>query len=44
LKQFRKPFKDVKGKKHYFETNPDKLNEIAEQQEEPEFYEIYKIA
>ncbi|MHB8371416.1 MAG: helix-turn-helix transcriptional regulator [Thermoplasmataceae archaeon] len=44
LKQFRKPFKDFNGKKHYFETNPDKLNEIAEQQEEPEFYEIYKIA
>ena len=43
LKQFRKPFKDFNGKKHYFETNPDKLNEIAEQQEESEFYEIYKL-
>lgn len=43
LKPFRKPFKDFNGKKHYFETDPNKLNEIAEQQEEPEFYEIYKI-
>jgi hypothetical protein len=43
LKQFKRPFKDAKGKLHYFETNPDKLYEIAESQEEPEFYEIYKI-
>ena len=43
LKQFRKPFKDTQGKLHYFETDPDKLYGIAEQQEEPEFYEIYKI-
>jgi hypothetical protein len=43
LKQFIKPFKDSKGNLHYFETDPDKLNEIAESQEEPEFYEIYKI-
>jgi hypothetical protein len=43
LKQFKKPFKDAKGKLHYFETDPDKLYEIAERQEEPEFYEIYKI-
>lgn len=42
LKPFRKPFKDANGKKHYFETDPDKLYEIAEQQEEPEFWEIYK--
>jgi len=43
LKQFKKPFKDSKGNLHYFETDPDKLYEIAESQEEPEFYEIYKI-
>jgi len=43
LKQFIKPFKDNKGNLHFFETDPDKLNEIAESQEEPEFYEIYKI-
>jgi len=43
LKQFIKPFKDSKGNLHYFETDPDKLYGIAESQEEPEFYEIYKI-
>jgi len=43
LKEFKKPFKDANGKLHYFETDPDKLYEIAESQEEPEFYEIYKI-
>jgi hypothetical protein len=42
LKPFRKQFKDAKGKLHHFETDPDKLYEIAEQQEEPEFWEIYK--
>ncbi|MBD6956389.1 MAG: hypothetical protein F9Y92_07135 [Thermoplasmatales archaeon] len=43
LNEFKKPFKDAHGKLHYFETEPEKLYEIAEQQEEPEFYEIYKI-
>jgi len=43
LKPFKKPFKDAKGKQHHFETDPDELYEIAESQEEPEFYEIYKI-
>ncbi len=43
LKSFTKPFKDANGKSHYFETDPDKLYKIAESQEEPEFYEIYKI-
>lgn len=43
LKQFRKPFKDANGKLRYFEIDPDRLYEIAEQQEEPEFYEIYKV-
>ena len=42
LKSYRKPFKDTNGKLHYFETDPDKLYEIAESQEEPEFWEIYK--
>jgi len=43
LRPFKKPFKDSNGKLHYFETYPEKLYEIAESQEEPEFYEIYKI-
>ncbi|MEM3845430.1 MAG: hypothetical protein QXU98_06995 [Candidatus Parvarchaeota archaeon] len=43
LKPFMKPFNDVNGKMHSFETDPDKLYEIAEAQEEPEFYEIYKL-
>jgi hypothetical protein len=43
LKPFKKHFKDANGKLHYFETNPDKLYEIAESREEAEFYEIYKI-
>jgi hypothetical protein len=43
LKEFNKPIKDAKGNLHYFETDPDKLTEIMEAQEEPEFYEIYKI-
>ena len=43
LKPFRRPFRDAKGKPHHFETNPDKLYEIAEQLEEPEFWEIYKL-
>ena len=42
LKSFKKPFKDANGKLHHFETDPDKLYEIAESQEEPEFWEIYK--
>ena len=33
---------DAEGKVHYFETDLDKLYEIAEAQEEPEFLEIYK--
>ena len=43
LKPFEKPFRDAKGELHYFETDQDKLNEIAESQEDLEFYEIYKI-
>jgi hypothetical protein len=43
LKPFKKPFKESNGNLHYFETDPDKLYEIAESREEPEFYEIYKI-
>ena len=33
---------DAEGKEHYFETDLDKLHEIAEAQEEPEFMEIYQ--
>jgi hypothetical protein len=43
LEPFKKPFKDGNGKLHYFETDPNKLYEIAVSREEPEFYEIYKI-
>ncbi len=43
LKQFEKPIKDSGGNIHYFETDPKKITEIIESQEEPEFYEIYKI-
>ena len=43
LNPFKKPFKDAQGNLHRFETDPDKLYEIAEQQEAPEFWEIYKL-
>ncbi len=43
LKPFRKPFRDANGKLHYFDTEPEKLYKIVESQEEPEFWEIYKI-
>ncbi|MEM3431487.1 MAG: hypothetical protein QXW80_06245 [Candidatus Micrarchaeia archaeon] len=43
LKEFKKPFKDASGKLHHFEADPNKFYEIAEAQEESEFYEIYKI-
>jgi len=43
LKTFKEPFKDSNGNLHSFETDPNKLYEIAESLEEPEFYEIYKI-
>ena len=42
LKKFKKlTFKDVKGKKHRFETDLSKLFEIEERKETPEEYEIY---
>lgn len=34
---------DAEGKVHYFEIDLDKLYEIAQTEEEPEFFEIYKI-
>jgi len=43
LKPYKKPFKDANGKLHLFETDPDKLYEIAVSREEAEFYEVYKI-
>ena len=43
LKGFRKPIRDSQGKLHHFETNQSRLIEIAEAQEEPEFFEIYRI-
>ncbi len=32
---------DAYGRAHYFETDPDRLYELAEMQEEQEFFEIY---
>ena len=43
LKEFKKPIRDAKGKLHYLETNQSRLMEIAEAEEEPEFFEIYRI-
>lgn len=43
LDQFKdKTIVDADGKVHYFETNLDRLYEIAEALEEPEFLELYK--
>ena len=43
LKKFRRMvIVDAQGNKHYFETDLDALYEIAEAQEEPEFFEIYQ--
>lgn len=43
LEEFNNPIKDAKGNLHYLQTDPDKLKDIMEAQEEPEFFEIYKI-
>ena len=43
LEEFKKPIRDAQGKLHNFETNQSRLTEIAEAQEEPEFFDIYKI-
>jgi hypothetical protein len=44
LKPFRNEYVlDIKGKKHYFETNTRKIIEIHERREEAEFPEVYKI-
>ncbi len=43
LKKFkRKAITDAEGKKHYFETNLEKIYDIEEGIEEPEFREIYE--
>ncbi|WP_342305548.1 hypothetical protein [Methanolobus sp. ZRKC5] len=43
LDKFRdRPIIDAEGKVHYFETDLDRLHEITQAQEEPEFLEIYK--
>lgn len=43
LKKYKKiTIKDAKGKKHKLETNLDKIKEIEEAKEEPEFFEIYE--
>ena len=44
LKKFRKKkIKDINGKFHSLETNPQSLIEINERIEEPEFYELYAV-
>ena len=43
LKGFDKPIRDVQGQLHYLENDPDKFTDIMEAQEEPEFFEIYKL-
>jgi len=43
LKEFKKiRLRDVDGKSHQLETNPDKIIEIEDRKEEPEAFEIYK--
>lgn len=43
LKKFkRKSITDTEGKKHYFETDLEKIYDIEEGIEEPEFREIYE--
>lgn len=43
LKRFRgKTIIDANGKKHTFETRPDKIREIEESKEDSEFFEIYE--
>ncbi len=43
LKKFkRKSITDAEGKKHYFETDLEKIYDIEEEIEEPEFREIYE--
>lgn len=42
LKPFRnKRIRDIEGRYHVFETDPERLREISERIEEPEFYEVY---
>ncbi len=43
LKGFNNPIRDAQGQLHYLEPDPDKLTDIMEAQEEPEFFEIYKL-
>jgi hypothetical protein len=43
LKEFSKiKLKDIDGKIHRFETNPEKIIDIEDRKEEPESFEIYK--
>jgi hypothetical protein len=44
LKKYkRRVIKDAKGKKHRLETRLEKILEIEEAKEEPEFWEIYEV-
>ena len=44
LQRFRnKKVKDSKGKLHRLETDPQKIIQINERIEEPEFYEVYNV-
>ena len=45
LQKFRnKKVKDSKGKLHKLETDPQKIIQINERIEEPEFYEVYNVS
>ena len=44
LKKYkRRLIRDAKGKKHKLETRLDKIRDIEESKEEPEFYQIYEV-
>jgi len=44
LKKYKKKIiKDAKGKKHILETRLERIYEIEEAKEEPEFYSIYEV-
>ncbi len=43
INELKKPIRDAQGHLHHFEIDSNKLIEIAEAQEEPEFFEIYRI-
>jgi len=44
LKKYKRRYiRDTKGKRHKLETRLEKIREIEEAKEDPEFYQIYKV-